>query len=380
MSTDGAQYYAKLAQCKEAIIGYPSQDGESYLLLSPSLISSVLRDCETFQPNSHPFKSITGIASSEGCVLLGINKRQKVDFQSEVRTATHNYFSILSRSDLNTGSKLYHHAKKFMVALMTDVIFGSNFGKIAQDVAIASDIIEDARACYGMSLPAKAHTLTRKCLHDAQDTLSTMAALIQLDHGFEPQAALNHAIRETMLNAFVPMTYAFLWTILLLGKHPSHQDIVIRGISRPDSRPITDAHVSRVVRESLRLFPPAWAMGRQCTRPTALNGFQIAAGDHLIISPYATHRSKSIWTHADKFAPDRFLTYPKTRFSYFPFGGGPHKCPAARHVVPMLSAMVEVFVELYSFKTERFAKPRSLVGLRPDTRFHIDIQERVSKL
>ena len=84
-----------------------------------------------------------------------------------------------------------------------------------------------------------------------------------------------------------------------------------------------------VLAESMRLFPPAWGMGRRALRDVTLGGFAIRKGAILALSPYIVHRDERFWPDPLRFDPDRFTAEAKAarpRFAYFPFGAGARSC------------------------------------------------------
>jgi cytochrome P450 len=84
-----------------------------------------------------------------------------------------------------------------------------------------------------------------------------------------------------------------------------------------------------VLAESMRLFPPAWGMGRRALRDVTLGGFTIRKGAILALSPYIVHRDERFWPDPLRFDPDRFTAEAKAarpRFAYFPFGAGARSC------------------------------------------------------
>lgn len=127
---------------------------------------------------------------------------------------------------------------------------------------------------------------------------------------------------------------AFTW--YLLSKHPDVRRRIRRevrdalGDRRPgfadlDRLPV----VGCVVKESLRLFPPAWIMERQAIEEDVVAGCRIPSGSLVGIAPYTLHRDPRLWPDPESFEPDRFepgADAQRPRFAYLPFGGGPRVC------------------------------------------------------
>ena len=84
-----------------------------------------------------------------------------------------------------------------------------------------------------------------------------------------------------------------------------------------------------VFAESMRLYPPAWAMGRQATVDVELGPYRLPAGTYFFFSQYIMHRTAKYFPDPLRFDPDRFTPEQKAareRFTYFPFGGGGRQC------------------------------------------------------
>jgi hypothetical protein len=87
--------------------------------------------------------------------------------------------------------------------------------------------------------------------------------------------------------------------------------------------------VERVVTESMRLYPPAWLIGRRAIADYELGEYVVPARTILVMSPFVTQRDARFFTNPERFDPERWTpdfraTLPK--FAYFPFGGGPRQC------------------------------------------------------
>jgi cytochrome P450 len=87
-----------------------------------------------------------------------------------------------------------------------------------------------------------------------------------------------------------------------------------------------------VIKESMRLYPPAWSLARTVVSEIEVRGYKIPAGANLVMSQWIMHRDPRYFSDPDKFNPDRWLneaTRKLPRFAYFPFGGGPRQCIGA---------------------------------------------------
>jgi pentalenene oxygenase len=126
---------------------------------------------------------------------------------------------------------------------------------------------------------------------------------------------------------------AVVWSWHLLSSHPgilaalhAETDAVLgRDVAGWDHLPRLDL-TARVVREALRLYPPAWAIPRTCVRETSLAGRTLPAGSIVVFSPYVLHRRPDVFPQPDRFDPDRWTAPAAHRTSFLPFGAGATRC------------------------------------------------------
>jgi cytochrome P450 len=115
-----------------------------------------------------------------------------------------------------------------------------------------------------------------------------------------------------------------------------------------EGRPVTFADLPRlryldaVVRETLRLYPPVYAIGREVAKPFTIGGYPLEPGFEVLVSPFVMQRDPKLYDDPERFHPERWLepraaTLP--RFAYFPFGGGPRVC-IGNHFALMEIALV----------------------------------------
>ena len=89
------------------------------------------------------------------------------------------------------------------------------------------------------------------------------------------------------------------------------------------------AYTTMVLKEAMRLYPPAWATGRRVAAGDEVGGYAIPPGSDVMVSPWVTHRHPEFWEAPDRFDPERFTPEAEAarhRHAYFPFGAGPRAC------------------------------------------------------
>jgi cytochrome P450 len=129
---------------------------------------------------------------------------------------------------------------------------------------------------------------------------------------------------------------ALTWTWYLVGGAPHveaklHDEIdrVLHGRLPAMADLGALPYVERVVTESMRLYPPAWLIGRRAIEAFPLGAYVAPARSIVIMSPYILQRDARYYTEPERFDPDRWTPEFRAalpRFAYFPFGGGPRQC------------------------------------------------------
>jgi cytochrome P450 len=148
-------------------------------------------------------------------------------------------------------------------------------------------------------------------------------------------------IRDEALTLFLAghetTANAMTWTWYLLSQHPEKEaklyeelDRVLAGrVPAMDDIPNLK-YTESVIAESMRLFPPAWAIGRLAVEDHEFGGFAVPKGSLVLVSPYVTQRDPRFWESADEFIPERWQTQGVKEAGqkniYFPFGGGVRRC------------------------------------------------------
>ncbi len=146
---------------------------------------------------------------------------------------------------------------------------------------------------------------------------------------------------------------ALAWSFYLLAKHPDKMAILREELARvlAGRAPTLDdlpklVYTDMVIKESMRLYPPVWAIGRRAINAFDVEGYHLPAGQIVLMSQWVLHRMPEIWGDPEVFRPERFdPSHPQDvpQFAYFPFGGGPRMCigmPFAQMEARLLLAMI----------------------------------------
>ena len=129
---------------------------------------------------------------------------------------------------------------------------------------------------------------------------------------------------------------AMTWSWYLLSQNPEIEaklhreiDVVLEG-RLPTGDDVPQLRYSEMVfAESMRMYPPAWAMGRQVLSDYEVGGYVVPAGSIILMSPWVMHHNPRYYPDPLKFDPERWTPQnreARPKFCYFPFGGGPRVC------------------------------------------------------
>jgi cytochrome P450 len=150
---------------------------------------------------------------------------------------------------------------------------------------------------------------------------------------------------------------AVAWTVFLLSQHPrilADLRDELRGVlggAAPRNDQIAELPLlDRVIKESLRLLPPAPFTGRITTRPTELGGVEIPAGMEVMVSPYCLHRYPDLYPEPQRFRPDRWEKLSPSPYEYAPFGAGPRMCIGAAFATLELKVVLAMLLQRFGFE------------------------------
>lgn len=164
---------------------------------------------------------------------------------------------------------------------------------------------------------------------------------------------------------------ALSWSLYLLANHPQELDRLKNATADLTLKEIvTNDLLSSVIKESMRLYPPAWLSDRIALKDDSYSYFNFPKDTIIILFYYGLHRDGSYWENPSEFIPDRFLKGNPEKEkvkAYYPFGGGPRLCIGNNFAMAEMSIFLQAIIHKFEIKpTEITPSLKPLVTLRPD--------------
>jgi cytochrome P450 len=175
----------------------------------------------------------------------------------------------------------------------------------------------------------------------------------------------------------------WLWLVLddnpdIMAQLADEASTVVGGEAlRPDHLP--DLVQTRLaLQETLRLYPVGWILPRVLYADDVMDGIALPAGSTVLLSPYLTHRLPQFWPDPLTFDPQRFADRDPARFSYVPFGAGPHSCLGEHFALTQAQLAVASVLSRFRLTVVRpqSLRPRATASLRPRDRARMVLQPR----
>ncbi|MFD7320342.1 cytochrome P450 [Streptomyces sp. NPDC059875] len=195
---------------------------------------------------------------------------------------------------------------------------------------------------------------------DGQDLLSLLAEAESAEDGSFDASELREQVLVFLLAGHETTATSLGFALHLLALHPeqrkrAHEEVDRVLAGRTPGAADLDAlpYLTQVLKEAMRLFPAAPAIGRRSVAATEIGGHTIPAGADVIVAPWVTHRHPSYWEDPERFDPERFTPEAEAsrpRYAWFPFGGGPRAC-IGQHF-SMLESVIALAMILQEYDLE----------------------------
>jgi cytochrome P450 len=217
----------------------------------------------------------------------------------------------------------------------------------------------------------------RKAQKEDHDDLLDMLLKAKYEDGTPmSQKQLLDEVLILFTAGFETTANALSFTLYLLATHPSAQEKAYQEVSVLDLKEGFTMEVFRnlvfikqCIEESLRLYPPAYYIDRECIVDDEIDGYAIPKNTMLLLAIYELHRDDQFWESPHAFIPERFDAPVKkdTSDHYFPFGAGPRMCVGNNFAMQeMIMAIACILQEYKVVSSGEDLKLNPLISLKPE--------------
>lgn len=198
------------------------------------------------------------------------------------------------------------------------------------------------------------------------------------DEDGQPLSAL--ALRDEVVTLFLAghetTANALTWAFDQLDRHPKAA-ARLAAEAQAIGRPLTPADLSRVpyalavLKETLRLYPPAYFVGRRALRDTEIGGHLLPKGTTVFVAIREIHRRPELFSEPELFRPERFLEGAEERLpkgAFLPFGAGPRICIGNHFALMEGQLILAAVAQRFELRRPKFQAPLPLdplITLRP---------------
>ena len=224
-----------------------------------------------------------------------------------------------------------------------------------------------------------------------QGDLLSMLLLAQDEEG-DGSSMTDQQLRDEAMTLFVAghetTANALTWTWYLISQNPGVESKLYREIDevlqgkRPKAGDFMDLrYTEMVLAESMRMYPPAWTMGRQVVNDYQVARYLIPAGSIILMSPWVMHHDSRFYPEPYKFDPERWrpeAREARPKFSYFPFGGGPRVCIGEQFAWMEGVLLIATIAQKWKMRLApgHLVEPKAMVTLRPKQGVRMTIEAR----
>ncbi len=228
----------------------------------------------------------------------------------------------------------------------------------------------------------------RQSKSDEGDLLSMLLQAQDEDGSQMTDAQLRDEVMTIFLAGHETTALALSWTWYLLATHPEvekkfHDELAdVLGGKTPTVADMPRLpYTEMIAKETMRLYPPAYAVGREALEDTEIGGFRIPRKSQLFAFQWVTHRDERYFENPEAYEPERWTPeradkIPK--YAYFPFGGGPRQCIgnyfAMMEIVLLLATIGQRF--RFSMVPDYKVEVLPVLSLRPKSGIQVVVNER----
>jgi len=419
---DPLQFLTGLARKYGDVVPFRIGLQPAILLNDPALIDRVVRD-RSFERSDHTRRAMAsflgqGLLSLEGAPHLRHRRLMAPAFHRE---RIQRYAAVMAEETYHVLGQWKHGETRELRADMMHLTFAIVARSLfsADTSAIAARVDEAVRRVTRILLPSsmlsrlfkfklpivygpagraanqQLQSLVRELVRERRaegvdhgDLLSMLLAARDEDGTALSDDDICAESLSILLAGHDTTAHTMTWAWYLLSEHPALQQRLAdevrevvgeREITFDDLPRFTLA--DRIVRETLRLYPPAWWADRICAKPSEVGGYRIAPNTMMVISTWVTQRDARWFPEPDRFDPDRFLPDRAASIpdgAYLPFGGGVHICIGNTFALMEARMILAAMAQRFSLQATNAGevRPQPLVTLGMEQPFPVLLRRR----
>jgi len=368
-----------------------------YLISNPDLIEQVLvTQARNFRKHFalrlNPLVFGNGLLTSEGDFWL----RQRRLIQPAFHRGSINAYTpamVASAQNLmrtwrpGESYDVMKEMEKVTLAIAAKTLFDEDAGADAQDVSRALQTLqEEFAARFGSVMilpwwiPTRQATRVRRAVRRLNEIIyrfmehrksggdhknDLLSLLLRARDEDDGRGMDDKQIRDEAMTLFLAghetTALGLSWTWYLLARHPHVEQRLLAELNEVlGGRAPTAADVpalpytEQVLLESMRIFPPIYAIGREALVDCEIGGYRVPRGLTIIMPQWVVQRDERFFDKPDEFRPERWtedFKHQLPKFAYFPFGGGPRICIGNTFALIEMTLVLATIAQQFSFRT-----------------------------
>ena len=223
--------------------------------------------------------------------------------------------------------------------------------------------------------------------YDEGDLLSMLLQAQDDDGTRMSDAQLRDEVMTLFLAGHETTALALSWSWYLLASHPEAEqkfhaelDDVLGGRTPAVSDMSNLKYTEMIAKEAMRLYPPAYAVGREAIEETEIGGFRVPKGTQLFAFQWVTHRDPRYFDDPAAFKPERWTSEnsePLPKYAYFPFGGGPRQCIGNYFAMMEIVLLLATIGQRFRFTlADEKVEVLPVLSLRPKSGIKVTLHQR----
>jgi cytochrome P450 len=228
----------------------------------------------------------------------------------------------------------------------------------------------------------------RKEVEKPNDLLSMLMDAVDEETG---ECMSNLQLRDECMTIFLAghetTSLSLSWFWMLMDQHPEEEQKLrdeLKSVLNGRTPEFADIpklkYTKQLIEETMRLYPPAWTIGRKSLAADEIDGYKIKPAQNMMLMTYQVHRHPDYWQDPDRFNPERFSEENAKnikKFAYFPFGGGPRLCIGNSFAMMEMQLVIATLAQRFKFRrteqSEIIKDP--LITMRPKNGIKMRVME-----